>query len=103
MTLLGFLKMTYICLVVGESLVHMYMALALTLAFSPDTLIDQIGVFDKIESCAESVRTWMFQNKLKLKKTTYALKTPRVVALPFIYGVEYIIISNQKKGEIVIC
>ncbi len=24
------------------------------------------------------------------KKTTYALKTPHVVALPFIYGVEYI-------------
>ncbi len=30
------------------------------------------------------------------KKTTYALKTPRVVALPFIYGVEYIILTNQK-------
>ncbi len=28
------------------------------------------------------------------KKTTYALKIPNVVALPFIYGVEYIIISN---------
>ena len=28
---------------------------------------------------------------------TYALKTPRVVALPFMHGVEYIIISNQKK------
>ncbi len=33
------------------------------------------------------------------KKTTYALKTPRVVALPFIYGVEYIIIPNQKRGK----
>ncbi len=31
---------------------------------------------------------------LNTKKTTYALKTPSVVALPFIYGVEYIIISN---------
>ncbi len=28
------------------------------------------------------------------KKNTYALKTPRVVALPFISGVEYIMISN---------
>ena len=28
------------------------------------------------------------------KKTTYALKTPRVIALPFMYGVEYIFISN---------
>ena len=28
------------------------------------------------------------------KKTTYALKTPSVVALPFMYGVVYIIISN---------
>ncbi len=27
------------------------------------------------------------------KKNAYALKTPRVVALPFIYGVECIIIS----------
>ena len=33
------------------------------------------------------------------KKTTYALKTPSVVALPFIYGVECIIISNQKRGK----
>ena len=33
------------------------------------------------------------------KKPTYALKTPRVVALPFIYGVKYIIISNQTKRE----
>ncbi len=24
------------------------------------------------------------------KKTTYALKTPRAVALPFMYGVEYV-------------
>ena len=31
------------------------------------------------------------------KKTTYALKKHRVVALPFIYGVEYIIISKQKR------
>ena len=29
------------------------------------------------------------------QKNAYALKTPRVVALPFIYGVECIIISNQ--------
>ncbi len=29
-----------------------------------------------------------------VKKNTYALKTPRVVAIPFIYGVEYIMISN---------
>ncbi len=34
---------------------------------------------------------------MKRKKTHYALKTPRVVALPFIYDVEYIIISNQKR------
>ena len=34
------------------------------------------------------------------KKTTYALKTPRVVALLFIYGVEYILISNQKSEKI---
>ena len=31
------------------------------------------------------------------QKNTYALKTPHTVALPFIYGVEYIIISNQKR------
>ena len=29
--------------------------------------------------------------KVKEKKNTYALKTPSVVALPFIYGVEYIL------------
>ena len=28
------------------------------------------------------------------------MKTPRVVALPFIYGVEYIIIANQKRGKL---
>ncbi len=33
------------------------------------------------------------------KKNTYAFKTPRVVALQFIYSVEYIIISNDKRGE----
>ena len=33
------------------------------------------------------------------KKPTYALKTPRVVALGFIYGVEYIIISDQERGK----
>ena len=32
------------------------------------------------------------------KKNTYALKTPHVVALPFIYGVKYIVISNQMNG-----
>ncbi len=39
-----------------------------------------------------------------IKKNAYALKTPRVVALPFIYGVDYIIISNQygKKGRITV-
>ncbi len=31
------------------------------------------------------------------------MKTPCVVALPFIYGVEYIIISNQKKGILLFC
>ena len=29
------------------------------------------------------------------KKTTYALKTPHVVALPFIYDVEYILLSGS--------
>ncbi len=45
------------------------------LSFSPNTLIDQIGAFDKIESCAENVRNWMFQNKLKLNddKTVFML------------------------------
>ncbi len=36
-------------------------------------------------------------NYILQKKTTYALKTPRVVALPFMYGVEYIIIPNQTE------
>ena len=38
------------------------------------------------------------KNKKK-KKTTYSFKKPRVVAQPFIYGVENIIISNQKKRK----
>ena len=43
---------------------------------------------------------WGFDIGFKMqKKNTYALKTPSVVALPFIYGVEYIIISNQKKRK----
>ncbi len=36
------------------------------------------------------------------KKNTYALKTLHVVALPFIYGVAYIIIFDQKRGEITV-
>ncbi len=32
-------------------------------------------------------------SKSRNKKTTYAMKTPRVVALPVIYGGEYIIES----------
>ncbi len=45
------------------------------LAFSPDILIDQIDAFEKIESCADSVRAWMLQNKLKLNddKTIFML------------------------------
>ncbi len=45
----------------------------------------------KVPICPEAPD---FLNQSKRKKTTYALKTPSVVALPFIYGVEYIIISN---------
>ncbi len=33
---------------------------------------------------------------LKKKKTTYALKTPHVVALPFIYGVESLLFSDDE-------
>ncbi len=45
------------------------------LAFSPDILVDQIDAFERVESCADSVRTWMFQNKLKLNddKTVFML------------------------------
>ena len=39
-------------------------------------------------------------NDIKAKKNTYALKTTRVVALAFIYGVECIIISNPKKEKV---
>ncbi len=30
------------------------------------------------------------------KKTTYALKTPHVVALPFIYGVESLLVTDDE-------
>ncbi len=36
------------------------------LAFSPDVLCDQVEAFSRIESCADDVRSWMYQNKLKL-------------------------------------
>ncbi len=36
------------------------------LAFSRDSLGDQVEAFSRIEACADDVRTWMYQNKLKL-------------------------------------
>ncbi len=36
------------------------------LAFSPDTLLSQVDGFSRIQACAEDIRTWMYQNKLKL-------------------------------------
>ena len=45
------------------------------LAFSPDALVDQVDAFNKVESCADSVKTWMYDNKLKLNddKTIFML------------------------------
>ncbi len=36
------------------------------LAFSADSLCTQVDSFSRIESCAEDIRQWMYQNKLKL-------------------------------------
>ncbi len=67
------------------------------LAFSPDALVDQIDAFERIESCADSVRTWMFQNKLELNddKTIFMLlgNKPQVNKVVFdsvIIGESYI-------------
>ncbi len=37
-----------------------------------------------------------------LKKTTYAMKTPHVVAIPFMYSVKYVIIYNQKRATMTV-
>ncbi len=67
------------------------------LAFSPDVLSNQIDSFHKIESCADSVRTWMLHNKLKLNddKTVFMLigNKPQVQKVVFdsvIIGESYI-------------
>lgn len=74
----------------------------IALAFSPDVLINQVGAFDQIESCADSVRGWMLQNKLKLNddKTVFMLlgNKPQVNKVVFdsvIIGESYIE-SSQK-------
>ncbi len=41
----------------------------------------------------------LIQANIYYHENTYALNTPCVVALPFIYGVEPIVISNQKMGK----
>ena len=72
------------------------------LAFSLDALVDQIDAFERIESCADSVRTWMFQNKLKLNddKTIFMLlgNKPQVNKVVFdsvIIGESYISTSAK--------
>ncbi len=67
------------------------------LTFSPDILIDQIDAFERIESCADSVRGWMMQNKLKLNddKTIFMLlgNKPQVKKVVFdsvVIGESYI-------------
>ncbi len=67
------------------------------LAFSPDILVNQIDAFHKIESCADIVRTWMLQNKLKLNddKTVFMLignkpQVQKVVFDSIIIGESYI-------------
>ncbi len=72
----------------------------IALAFSPNVLVDQINAFDQIESCEESVRQWMFQNKLKLNdnKTAWTVfmllgNKPQVIKVVFdsiIIGDSYI-------------
>ncbi len=67
------------------------------LTFSPDILVDQINAFDQIESCADSVRQWMFQNKLKLNdhKTVFMVlgnkpQTKKLVFDSVVIGDSYI-------------
>ncbi len=69
----------------------------IALAFSPDVLLNQIDAFDKIESCADSIRTWMLQNKLKLNddKTVFMLignkpQVQKVVFNSVVIGESYI-------------
>ncbi len=69
----------------------------IALAFSPDVLSNQVDAFHKIESCADSVRTWMLQNKLKLNddKTVFMLigNKPQVQKVVFdsvVIGESYI-------------
>ncbi len=72
------------------------------LAFSPDILVDQVNAFDQIENCADSVRHWMYQNKLKLNddKTVFMVlgNKPQVNKVVFdsvIIGDSYIESSDN--------
>ena len=57
----------------------------------PECKTDDTHVVNMKVSVQGSLRGWgRLQGKLKIKKNTYALKTPHVVALPFIHGVECI-------------
>ena len=69
----------------------------IALAFSPDILIDQIDAFERIESCADSIRDWMMQNKLKLNdnKTIFMVlgnktQVKKVVLNSVVIGESYI-------------
>ncbi len=69
----------------------------IALAFSPDVLTNQIDAFHRVESCADTIRTWMLQNKLKLNddKTVFMLigNKPQVQKVVFdsaVVGESYI-------------
>ncbi len=70
---------------------------SLYLSFSPNVLDDQVASFAKIEACANDVRHWMYENKLKLNddKTVFMVlgNKPQVNKLVFdsvVIGESYI-------------
>ncbi len=67
------------------------------LSFCADNLVDQIEGFSHIEACADDIRNWMYQNKLKLNddKTVFMVlgNKPQISKLVFnsvIIGSSYI-------------